>query len=131
MIYRDFQGKRISALGFGTMRLPLKSDSDSDVDEELAVKMFDLARRRRKLLRHRMGLPRRTFGSGGGQAVKALSAREVFARYRIAHESDESCLRIINRKGDGLCPMEKAVLDIDDPLQAKEAILARLAEMKK
>ena len=43
MIYRDFQGKRISALGFGTMRLPLKSDSDSDVDEELAVKMFDLA----------------------------------------------------------------------------------------
>lgn len=37
MIYRDFQGKRISALGFGTMRLPLKSDSDSDVDEELAA----------------------------------------------------------------------------------------------
>lgn len=43
MIYRDFQGEKISALGFGTMRLPLKSDSDSDVDEELAAKMFDMA----------------------------------------------------------------------------------------
>ena len=44
MIYRDFQGEKISALGFGTMRLPLKSDSDSDVDEELAAKM-DAARK--------------------------------------------------------------------------------------
>lgn len=43
MIYRDFQGEKISALGFGTMRLPLKSDSDSDVDEEPAAKMFDMA----------------------------------------------------------------------------------------
>lgn len=43
MIYRDFQGKRISALGFGTMRLPLKGNRDSEVDEELAAKMFDMA----------------------------------------------------------------------------------------
>ena len=63
MIYRDFQGEKISALGFGTMRLPLKSDSDSDVDGEIAgiavgsvagaaligAGIFFLIRRRRKV----------------------------------------------------------------------------------
>ena len=43
MIYRNFQGEKISALGFGTMRLPLKGNRDSEVDEELAAKMFDMA----------------------------------------------------------------------------------------
>lgn len=63
--------------------------------------------------------------------LSSLPAREVFARHGVAHKCDESCPHIINRKGDGICPMEKAVLDIDDPVQAKAAILARLAEMKK
>lgn len=43
MIYKEFQGERISALGFGTMRLPLKGKSDADIDEELAARMFDKA----------------------------------------------------------------------------------------
>ncbi|MCM1536674.1 MAG: aldo/keto reductase [Clostridium sp.] len=35
MIYSEFQGKKLSLLGFGAMRMPLKSDeSDASVDEE-------------------------------------------------------------------------------------------------
>ncbi len=40
MIYREFQGKRLSLLGFGTMRLPQK---DGAIDQEQAEKMTDYA----------------------------------------------------------------------------------------
>ena len=30
MIYSDFQGKQLSLLGFGTMRLPTKADGSID-----------------------------------------------------------------------------------------------------
>ena len=43
MIYRDFQGKKLSALGFGTMRLPIKGGNYSDIDEAAAKEMFDYA----------------------------------------------------------------------------------------
>ena len=39
MIYRDFQGDRLSLLGFGTMRLPL--NADGSVDEAQTVEMTD------------------------------------------------------------------------------------------
>lgn len=37
---------------------------------------------------------------------------------------------IINRKGDGLCPMEQAVLDISDPAQVPDALKAALQRLK-
>lgn len=37
MIYKDFQGLKLSQLGFGTMRLPLREDKS--IDEELAAAM--------------------------------------------------------------------------------------------
>ena len=43
MIYRNFQDLKLSALGFGTMRLPLVEGSDSEVDETAAAEMFDYA----------------------------------------------------------------------------------------
>lgn len=47
MVYNDFQGLKLSALGFGCMRLPLKEGTqdqrDGEVDIELAEKMFDYA----------------------------------------------------------------------------------------
>lgn len=43
MKYSDFNGKKISALGFGTMRLPVKNDVYSDIDFELSERMFELA----------------------------------------------------------------------------------------
>ncbi len=41
MIYKDFQGEKLSMLGFGTMRLPL--NADGSIDEAQVQEMTDLA----------------------------------------------------------------------------------------
>ena len=43
MIYREFQGEKLSALGFGTMRLPVLGGDYSKIDEKAAAEMFDAA----------------------------------------------------------------------------------------
>ena len=43
MIYKDFNGEKLSALGLGMMRLPLKSGDDSDIDEAHTEKMIAYA----------------------------------------------------------------------------------------
>ena len=44
MIYKDFQGMKLSALGLGAMRLPLiEGGSDADIDEKAAEEMIDYA----------------------------------------------------------------------------------------
>ena len=44
MIYKDFQGMKLSALGLGAMRLPLtEGGSDADIDEKAAAEMIDYA----------------------------------------------------------------------------------------
>ena len=43
MIYSEFQGEKLSLLGFGTMRLPLLPDSTGAVDEEQVAQMVRYA----------------------------------------------------------------------------------------
>lgn len=43
MIYKNFQSMKLSALGLGCMRLPLKSSSDADIDVDQTQKMVDYA----------------------------------------------------------------------------------------
>ena len=43
MIYRDFQGMKLSGLGFGAMRLPVVDGDDSQIDRALTIRMVDEA----------------------------------------------------------------------------------------
>lgn len=43
MIYKEFQNIKISALGYGAMRLPVIDGQDAVVDEEKAAKLIDYA----------------------------------------------------------------------------------------
>lgn len=43
MVYKNFQGLKLSMLGMGSMRLPVIDGDDSKIDEAAAAKMVDLA----------------------------------------------------------------------------------------
>ena len=43
MIYNDFRGIKLSALGFGAMRLPVIAGNDADIDKEQTMKMVEEA----------------------------------------------------------------------------------------
>ena len=43
MIYKEYQNLKLSMLGFGTMRLPLKGEDLDSIDEEEVAKMFEYA----------------------------------------------------------------------------------------
>ena len=45
MIYRDFQGKKLSALGFGAMRLPVMEGDDARPDRDQVFQMVETAMR--------------------------------------------------------------------------------------
>ena len=50
MIYKDFQGLKLSALGMGTMRLPIENGDYSAIDEVQTENMVEYAQKRRQLL---------------------------------------------------------------------------------
>ena len=43
MIYRDFKGEKLSALGLGTMRMPVVDGKEESIDEAKAREMVDFA----------------------------------------------------------------------------------------
>lgn len=43
MIYNQFKDKKLSALAFGCMRLPIKNGVYADIDEQIAAEMIDYA----------------------------------------------------------------------------------------
>ena len=62
--------------------------------------------------------------------VMSRSAKALLEQYGIEAAYDVLVENIINRRGDGLCPMEEAVRELDDPQQAKAAILQKLEQLK-
>ena len=49
--------------------------------------------------------------------VMSTKAMSIFEEYKIPYKYKTKTEKIINRKGDDICPMEKAVQDIDDPVE--------------
>ena len=62
-------------------------------------------------------------------AVISQGALEVLAGAGIEARYGQAVPNIINRKGDGICPFEAAVLEIRDPEEARAAIYKKLDEM--
>ena len=56
-------------------------------------------------------------------------AIKVFEKYNIACFYDKKVDRIVNRTGDGLCPMETLCLDVDNPAEAFTKIKEKLSKM--
>ena len=61
--------------------------------------------------------------------VMSESARQVLQEARIPNSCEALVPNIINRRGDGICPFEAAVLEITDPQEAKAAIRRKMEEM--
>ncbi|MCM1544489.1 MAG: DUF1893 domain-containing protein [Ruminococcus sp.] len=63
--------------------------------------------------------------------VMSESAKRVLDEYNIKCYCDNIVKAIRNRTDTGYCPMEQSVLDIDNPIEAKTAILQKLKELQK
>lgn len=63
--------------------------------------------------------------------VLSEAAESVFQAYHIPVYYEEKVTAIRNRSNTGFCPMEQAVLELNDPKEAHEAIVKKLQELKK
>ena len=61
--------------------------------------------------------------------VMSEGALDVLKQAGISASYGKLVEHIINRKGDGICPFEEAVLKIQDRSQAYEAILLKMEKM--
>lgn len=70
---------------------------------------------------------------GGAAAVHAslisAHAKAYFDRRQIEYSFDRMCPYIINRAGDGMCPVESTVLEIEDPYAGVAAMRQKLKEL--
>lgn len=62
--------------------------------------------------------------------VISSSAKEVLEAAAIELHFEQEVPRILNRTGDGFCPMETAVQEITDPEQAFAVLQHKLKEMR-
>ena len=61
--------------------------------------------------------------------VISQPALDVLKRYNIQVEYETLVPAVRNRTGNGFCPMETAVLAVDEPKEALEILRAKRAEM--
>lgn len=62
--------------------------------------------------------------------VMSRSAVEFLKSRNIRYSYGTLCDSIINRKGDGICPMEQTVADIEDEQQAYCALKNKIKQMQ-
>ena len=58
-------------------------------------------------------------------------ALDVFEKYKVKAYYGNLVEYIINRDKTGMCPMEKAVLEADEPNMAYDVLKKKIAEMRK
>lgn len=58
-------------------------------------------------------------------------ALDVFEKYKVRAYYDTLVEYIVNRDKTGMCPMEKAVLEVDEPNTAYDVLKKKIAEMRK
>ena len=69
-----------------------------------------------------LGGARRVYGK-----IMSTAARDYLAAHDIPAEYGSLAENITNRSGDGLCPMERSVLDIRDPAEGLARIMNTLS----
>lgn len=63
--------------------------------------------------------------------VMSVKGKEELDKRNIPNSCVTLTEMIINRKGDDICPMEKTVKDIDDPLEAYKALDEKVKSLMK
>lgn len=117
----------VSAEGVLTSRergiLPLMKWIGSGADLRGAVAADRIVGRAAALLYAYMGVSElyaEVLGEGG---------QKVLRDHGIAHGYGTLAVRIVNRSGTDICPMEKAVAQISDPAEAFSALRKKMLEM--
>ena len=62
--------------------------------------------------------------------VISRHAAAVFERAKLPCTYGEQVSYIVNRRGDGMCPMEEACLEIDSPEEAYAVLLQKTADLR-
>ena len=62
--------------------------------------------------------------------VMSKRACALLKKHKITYSCTLLVPEILNRKRNGLCPMEKSVMNIDDPVQAMSALRRKLVELR-
>lgn len=63
--------------------------------------------------------------------VMSRGAKAVFDEHGIKYSCGEEVECIVNRQKDGMCPMERAVRDIDDPAEVPKKIKETIEKLRK
>ena len=63
--------------------------------------------------------------------VMSKRACDLLKKHKITYSCTLLVPEILNRKRDGLCPMEQTVMKIDDPVQAMVALRRKLVELRR
>ncbi len=61
--------------------------------------------------------------------IISQSALQILTDYQITITYDTLVPHIINRRGDGICPFETAVMDVQNPADAYDIIRNKMREM--